>query len=331
MQHVAKLLIIAALTSTRVAAAQGGTIDVQCKAGTVTERATQDACQKTVDIFQFMAPQLGASLIGGNAVLGEAGSLGGFGHFSLGLRGNVLRGHLPQVNQVTPEITGAVATSYPVEEKPIGLPALDVALGILPGADLGHFTVLGVDALVNIAYVPDVTSGDFTLRVPDGSLKLGFGVRVSIVQESEFTPSISVSFLQRDLPSVDMQATPGSDELRVSGLSLTSDAWRGVIGKSIGPFSVAVGAGKDHYDASATVDVTVNRTSLSFNLPGFEVAQSLDRQTLFADFAVNLPLVKLVLEVGQVSGGTLSTFNTFGSKRADDALQFASLGLRLRW
>lgn len=331
MIRSARILGLVALVSARLAMAQGGTIDPQCRAGTSTERATQDACQKTLDIFQFMAPQLGASLVGGNVALGEARALGGFGHFSFGLRGNVLKGRLPKVDQRTPAITGATASNYPVDDKPLGLPAVDLAVGILPGMDVGGLTILGIDALINVAYIPEVTSGDLSVRLPDGSLRLGFGARLSILEESQLTPSVSVSFLQRDLPSVDLRATPGADELSITRLSLTSDAWRAVVGKSVGPFTIAIGAGKDSYDASASVDVTVNRVGQVFRLTGFNIAQGLDRQTVFADLSLNLPVVKLVAEVGQVSGGTIATYNTFGSHRADDALQFASLGLRLRW
>jgi hypothetical protein len=331
MHRYVKIFGIALFAGPGIAGAQGGTVDVQCRAGTVAERATQDACQKAVDLFQFMTPQLGASLIGGNIVLGEAKALGGFGHFSLGLRANGMKARLPRADQVTPAIAGAVSTSFPVKDTPWALPAVDVALGILPGASIGRLTVLGLDALINVAYLPEVTSGDLALRLPDGSLRLGFGARLSVVEESDFTPSVSVSYLQRDLPSLDLTATPGSDELGVTRFSLTTDAWRAVIGKSVGPFTLAVGGGRDHYDASATVDVTVNRAGQAFMLTGFDVGQSLDRQTVFADLAINFPLVKLVAEVGQVSGGSLATYNTFGTTRADDALQFASLGLRLRW
>ena len=54
-------------------------------------RASQDACQKAIDLFQYMAPQLGAAITGGNATLGQGGSLGGLGHFSAGLRINAVQ------------------------------------------------------------------------------------------------------------------------------------------------------------------------------------------------------------------------------------------------
>ena len=40
--------------------------------------AAHDACVQAVDVFQFVAPQLGLALTGGNATLGQGGTLGGF-------------------------------------------------------------------------------------------------------------------------------------------------------------------------------------------------------------------------------------------------------------
>ena len=60
-------------------------------------RASQDACQMAVDVYQVLSPQLGLALAGGNATLGRGGALG-TGHFSIGLRGNVFNGDLPDVS-----------------------------------------------------------------------------------------------------------------------------------------------------------------------------------------------------------------------------------------
>src|SRR5829696_4699902 len=67
--------------------------------------AVQDACQKAVDMFQFMAPQLGTSIAGGAAIQGSGGTLGGLGHFSVGLRANAVSGALPQVDQMSVAVT----------------------------------------------------------------------------------------------------------------------------------------------------------------------------------------------------------------------------------
>ena len=40
----------------------------------------------TTDLYQLMAPQLGVSITGGNPVLGQGGTLGGIGHFTVEAR-----------------------------------------------------------------------------------------------------------------------------------------------------------------------------------------------------------------------------------------------------
>ena len=58
----------------------------QCGQSARVRQPDQSACrtpaQQAVDVFQFMAPQLGLALAGGNATLGQGGALGGFGHFA---------------------------------------------------------------------------------------------------------------------------------------------------------------------------------------------------------------------------------------------------------
>ena len=49
----------------------------------------------------------------------------------------------------------------------------------------------------------------------------------------------------------------------------------------------------------------------------------------FTVAALNLPLFKIVAEVGQVSGGTVATYNGFSNGRADKTQQYFSAGLRL--
>src|SRR5450759_4662060 len=105
--HLFISLAAAALAATS-ASAQG--VDTQhCPPGNVgapipdATRASQDACQMAIDLFKYMAPQLGTSITGGNATLGQGSSLGGLGHFSVGLRVNAVQGSLPQIQNVTPK------------------------------------------------------------------------------------------------------------------------------------------------------------------------------------------------------------------------------------
>src|SRR5207237_9283981 len=80
-------------------------------------RASQDACQKAIDLFQYLAPQLGTAIASGNPTLAQGGNLGGLGPFSAGLRVNVLQGSLPQVQNVTPSGRGEQKTQCDTKGK----------------------------------------------------------------------------------------------------------------------------------------------------------------------------------------------------------------------
>src|SRR6478752_10221361 len=162
------------------ASAQG--IDTQrCPPGTANNlgvpdqaRASQDACQKAIDLFKYLAPQLGTSIAGGNATLGQAGSLGGLGHFSLGLRVNAVQGSLPQVQNITPSVNGATNTpAIDTKTQLFPMPTADLAVGIFKGLPLAITNVGGVDLLVSAAYLPEFNSSGVSVKVPNGSLKLG--------------------------------------------------------------------------------------------------------------------------------------------------------------
>ena len=60
-------------------------------------------------------------------------------------------------------------------------------------------------------------------------------------------------------------------------------------------------------------------------------SESLSRVNFFGDFAYNLPLLKIALEVGHATGGTVQTYNSFSGGRADQSYTYGSLGLRLSY
>src|SRR3954462_14934744 len=116
---IAALSIAAIVSLSGAAQAQG--IDPRCPGLALPDRAAQDACQKAIDIFAFMTPQLGIGLVGGNATLGTGGALGGIGRFSVGVRGNGIRGRVPQVANVNAAVTGAVKSDYGIADQVVGL------------------------------------------------------------------------------------------------------------------------------------------------------------------------------------------------------------------
>ena len=326
-----KRLLALALTLSLAVPAAAQQAASQCPAGNTTtttglrQRATQDACQQAIDLFQYMVPQLGIAITGGNATLGQGGALGGLGHFTVGLRANVLRGTVPQVDRVTVSTTGAVRrTNYPTTNQFLGLPAVDASIGLFKGLPLGLTNVGGVDLLLSASYVPKVNADNVTVD-PDSPLKIGYGVRVGAIQESLLLPGVSFTFLKRDLPKTTITGTESGASLTVSDLDVETTAWRVVASKSLILFSVAAGVGQDTYDASTNVRGTVTGGVTSDNIP---MSQKLTRTNYFADLSLNLLLAKIVGEIGMVSGGTVSTYNQFDSA-PDKSRVYGSLGVRI--
>jgi hypothetical protein len=319
--------------------AQTGVDTKRCPAGTANgfgvpdqTRASQDACQKAIDLFQYLAPQLATTVAGGNATLGQAGSLGGLGHFSVGFRVNALQGSLPQVQNITPSVTGAVKDNYDTKSQLFPMPTAELAIGIFKGLPLAITNVGGIDLLVSAAYLPEFNSSGVSVKVPNGSLKLGYGARVGILQESLLVPGVSVSYVRRDLPTVDIAANSGNDSLNVNNFTLKTTAWRVVASKGLLLFGIAAGVGQDKYESSTDVSAHLAARTVppvaAFNSTPVPLSQSITRTNVFADLSMNLLLFKLTGEIGQVSGGTINTYNTFSGTQAADSRIYGSVGAR---
>jgi len=325
-----KILSVATalLVTGSVAGAQ--TVDPQCQNAGQAE--LRDGCQKAIDIFNYMAPQLGTVIAGGNATLGQGGTLGGFPHFAISLRANAIAGSLPDVESNTPSTGGtAIASTYATDEQPLGLPSVDAAIGVFAGLPIPFLTkVGGVDLLLSAAYVPEYSNDDISITVPDGSLKVGYGVRLGLLQESLLVPGVAVTYFKRDLPTANILGVSGDDSISVNNLALETTAWRVTASKSLFIFGLAVGVGQDKYSSTADLGVSV-QDGLSPRVTGepFSFSQEVTRTNYFADLSFNVLLAKFVGEVGMVSGGEIPTYNQFEGKKADDSRLYGSLGLRV--
>jgi hypothetical protein len=310
-----------------MASAAGAQTSV-CPSGTAQQQVTQDLCQQAVDVFQYMAPQLGTAISGGNATLGQGGILGGFGHFSVGVRANVVDGTLPQVDQFGQSVFGAQQQTLPTKDnQPLPMPVVDAAFGVWNGLPMGVTNVLGVDVLVNVAYVPEVSQNGFSVNTPNGSLKFGYGARVGILKESIAIPGVAFTYLKRDLPTFTLDGTANIGTFTVSNMDIGTTAWRIVASKHFIVFGLAAGVGRDKYSTNGAVQATVAGQSSGV----VALTQDVTRTNMFADLSFNLPLLKLVGEVGQVSGGSVATFNSFANKAADASRLYGSVGLRFAW
>jgi hypothetical protein len=308
----------------RQAAAQGK-LNAGCQASAAL---FQDACQKTVDFFDYLAPQLATAIAGGNANLGQAGALGGLGHFSIGIRATAVDGDIPKVNNVTLNTTGPVADTFGVTRVPVPMLTADAGIGIFKGVPLGVTHIFGVDALVSALYVPTYNSSNVSVD-PQHSLRLGYGARLGLVQEHGFVPAVSMTYLQRGLPQTTLSAVTNGDSLRVENLDITTKSWRLVAGKHLLFLGLSGGYGKDEYDASTIVGATV--TGVSSGATALAApSMSMTRTNYFGDLSLDFPVINLAAEIGKVSGGTIATYNYFDGKPAGAARLYASAGMRIK-
>src|SRR6185437_162300 len=218
----------------------GGVVTGQVQGG--------DGCQKAVDLYQYLNTQLGTLVAGGNATLGQGGTLGGLGHFSIGARVNLLNASIPDVQGVNVSPTAPQASGYTTTGKTLLLPEVDGALGLFRGFPIGLTYIGGVDLLGSASYLPAMDQTGVRIGHPTGAIRFGYGIRLGVLQETYLTPGISVTYQERSLPMTTLVATASPTQMfSVRDLNLRTRAWRVVASKNLLWLSLAAGFGRDYY------------------------------------------------------------------------------------
>ncbi len=283
-RSISAVLLLAAAGVPRSASAQGGSLDSRCAVTApvtspsgATALVQQDACQKSIDLFNFLAPQLGALVAGGSAELGQGGTLGGLGHVRVGIRANVLGGgRLPAVGGVQLNTTGAVRTDFATNAQTLALPAVDAGIGLFGGLPVGLTRVGGVDLLLSGAYVPSFTSGQVRVDRTGSAVQIGYGARVGLLQRSRFVPGVGVTFLHREIPTTSIAAqTNDGGQIGVTAARVATDSWRVAVNQRFSILGLSAGAGQDRYDARATIAGSVFAPAV----PGIDIARLVFTQT----------------------------------------------------
>lgn len=307
--------------------AQAQSLDRQCATGS-TE--LEDACQKAIDLFAFFTPQLGVALSGGNAMLGAPDASAGLLRISVDVHATALSARIPQFVADTPVTTGARSTDWAVEPQLVALPVATASVGLIPAVRVAGQTLLSVDALLSATVVPNVATRDLQLTVQGSPLGLGFGARVGLVAETSALPSISISYLTRALPKLDILATTAEDDsLTLGGLDAQTKAFRLVVSKRAGPIAVAAGYGRDTYQTSAQMRIVIDRPTIRASGTPFAFEQRVTRNNFFGDVAFHLGRVTLGVE-GGIAGRSapIPTFNSFSGERPEDSRAYGAVGIR---
>ncbi len=297
--------------------------------------ALRDACQKGTDIFTMLAPQVNGALTGGGPVLGSSRAVRGL---SIGIRVNAVDGRVPDLAAVTLSSTGTVRSTIPTKRVPVPAPTLDVALGVFPGFFVGVQRLFSIDALVNVAYIPNRDIQDFSVRATKGSLKLGYGGRVGILADRMLMPAVAVSFFRRSLPTSTFSTSFNSsiagiatkDSIILGNLSIENDAIRIAASKKLGFIEIGGGVGQDRY---RTFTQLTARVQPSVGVPAratVALTQAIKRNAAYGSLSLNFFKLRLGAEAGSTFGGdSVSTYNTFTDGKLNEQRLFGSVGLRL--
>lgn len=319
----------------RLALAQHAAIAPACRSGSTQ---LEDACQKATDIFGFLVPQLGAAMAGGSALPGGREATPGARRLAVATRLTTVAGALPSLDLEMPEAGPATRTTYATRAFPIPAPAFDAAVGLGERMRLGPLVIPGAELLLNVAYVPAIARTTVAVTPTASSYRVGFGARVGLVAEGPIVPGISVSWQQRGIPALDIQASSlGSDDtLAVRGFAVSTRAWR-VTAQRTGDRGAAwVSGGGDQYFASGRLAPVVHDgghryPSETSPQDGYllMLGRSMRRANASAGASWRVGPVQLTGEAGLASGGRLDTFNEFGGRRADDVRYYGSFGVRI--
>lgn len=296
-----------------------------------------DVCRKAADLFAFMVPQFGVALAGGNHVLGEGGTLGGWGKRTVTIRVSAVDGRLPaNAVPITLNRSAAVSDNFGAERVPVPMPSIDAAVGLLAGLPMGVTNVGGVDVLVGVTGLPAISSGRFRVQPHGASVALAYGVRVGALQESAFVPGVSASWLRRKVPTLDLDYTPANDTLAGRNMSLTANTLRIVASKRFVLVGIAAGVGRDEIEGTSGLGAVVNETVLgtatraTLSIPTLH--EKTVRNTAFVNASFGLPIARIVAEYGRSNAGTVrQTLNTFGGRRANELYAYGSIGVTVRF
>jgi hypothetical protein len=323
---------------TGICRAQNGTIDPGCAAATPAE--ARDACQKAVDIYRYFAPQLGTTVAGSNGLLAAGGALGGIGRWTIGAGGTVIGASIPKIISTNAPGTGAVtASSFATDDTPAVIPSIDVAVGLFGGIPVGLTKIGAIDVLGNATTLRSLVPVGFTVT-SDQRIKIGYGARVGLLQDAGFIPGVTVSYVQRAMPTSTLTAftteqSTSTDTLEARNMDVLTRSTRVTVSKSISLFGIAVGASMDEYESSSDIAVVIHRPALPLVSQRFATASPVHVESLmkrtnyFANLSAMIGVARVVAEAGMAKGGELLTFNTFPDTPPMSSRAYASIGVRL--
>lgn len=282
-------------------------------------------CNIAVDATHYFQPQLGLAISGGNPVVGSFRPLGGLGHFMLGIRATAFKTATPDLSA-----NGSSSTVPRGDSVPLGAPTLDAGIGIYRGLAHG---LLAVDLLGSIVAVPnnqkDLHVDPNASTMGNFSYKIGYGARIGILRGQFPVPSVTASWMHREIPTVRFGDVPSGDNYSYQ-IGLKATNLRVMAGWHVLFFDIGGGLGRDKYTGNSEIKF-LNPDPLDPTIKTIPIALEATRSTIFADIGMNLLFLKIGGEIGKQMNNNLTTVSDFQGIDVRKGLTYASATVRFQF
>jgi hypothetical protein len=282
----------------------------------------QNVCDAAVDGTRLFHPIAGLLVSGGNPVIGTARSLGGFPHFFIGVRANLVKVGLPDLNY------DGSSTTVPLDDEIVfPSPVVEGGLGIWRGLNNGLLSIdaLGSAQLLPTNQVDNLTVDEDARNIGDVALGLGYGARVGVLQGSFPIPSVSVSVMKRTIPRIQYGDLTDASQDYQYAVDLQATNIRVVASTRVIFINVAAGLGWDKYTGDAQI---------LFREPITGIPQPIDieldntRMMMFLDVLLDFPVFKIAGEIGYQAGKDQDLPTDFEGIDDTKGKLFGSVGIR---
>lgn len=283
----------------------------------------QNVCDAAVDGTRLFHPIAGLLVSGGNPVIGTAQSLGGFPHFFIGVRANLVKVGLPDLNY-----DGSSSTVPLDDEIVFPSPVVEGGLGIWRGLNHG---LLSIDALGSAQLLPtnqidNLTVDEDARNIGDVALGLGYGARVGVLQGSFPIPSVSVSLMKRTIPRIQYGDLTDPSQDYQYAVDLQATNIRVVASTRLIFINVAAGLGWDKYTGDAQILFREPFTGIP--QPPIDIELDNTRTMMFLDALLDFPVFKIAGEIGYQAGKDQDLPTDFEGIDDTKGKLFGSVGIR---
>ena len=317
-------LVVCALSACTAAC----TVPMPTCAGAVT-----DLCRKMRDIDAALGIQVadGVAAAGASQL---ATTPPGLGKTSVALRASFVPMSVPRFDKVAVRTDGTASASvFPADDGTAMALTAEIAVGIWRGARVQQTRIGGIDLFGNVTLLRDAVAGGVRLSTP-GVPGFGLGARVTLFQETDDVPGLSLMLAHRQSPDMTVRGVaPGvvsgdSTEFRMDEFRVNVTGWQLAASKRFNRIGLRGGIGSDRYLIASR---NTAWTSGSSGYGGSELhTVAITRSNAFLGASLNLRVATLVGEIGQHFGGDAGTMlNTFAGGSPTASRGYFTLGVRI--